>query len=192
MQPEELGEFDVYFTVIIWIGMATMLNMRDGVFRYTINSDITTFKTIIQLFLKISLWNAILLFTIAFICYIFNITLAFNPFLLAVFFLSFNLYDVYQQIIRASGKTKLYVAGNLIASVLIALITIVLLRTTSLKANSLIIAYTISKIMAFIITEKIYPIFKNSNIKDVHHPFDKKIAQRIINYSLFLLPGSMA
>lgn len=192
LSPDELGAFDLYFTIIIWAGVAMMLNLRDGIFRFVMSGESIVFNTIIHLFLRICLCNAVLLFSIAAICYFFNINLAFNPFLLAAFFLSFNFYEVYQQIIRASGKTKLYVTGNLVASISVALITIVLLRTTELKANSLIIAYIISKLLAFVITEKIYPVLKDGFKTFEKHDYNRNIANKILGYSLFLLPACMA
>lgn len=182
LTPEELGTFDFYFTIIIILGQISTLNLKDGLFRFLIKGDVFKNKIILQTFIHVLSCNIIILLFSACIFSIFNIQLAFNPFLLFLFFITFNFFEVYQQIIRATGKTYLYVIANLTASILTAVISIILLRYTSLKAVSLLIAYTVAKLIAFLIIEKYYPLLISAHGKRYTN---NRLTKYLITYSLF-------
>ena len=192
--PEELGKFDVVLTIVIWLGALAMLNMRDGAFRFVMTDNEKVFQRVLKLFINILLYNIVILGIGATIAYMMGVDLYFNPYLIALFFLSFNFFEVYQQIVRGRGKTKLYVIANIISAFLIAGITITLLKTTNLKANSLIIAYTISKLLAALYVEIVYPILfkKREKINDKGIADDNYSVKQILSYSLFLLPANLA
>ena len=189
LTPEELGTFDFYFTIIIILGQISTLNLKDGLFRFLIKGDVFKNKIILQTFIHVLSCNIIILLFSACIFSIFNIQLAFNPFLLFLFFITFNFFEVYQQIIRATGKTYLYVIANLTASILTAVISIILLRYTSLKAVSLLIAYTVAKLIAFLIIEKYYPLLISAHGKRYTN---NRLTKYLITYSLLLLPANLA
>lgn len=192
--PEELGKFDVVLTIVMWLGALAMLNMRDGAFRFVMTDNEKVFQRVLKLFINILLYNIVILGIGATIAYMMGVDLYFNPYLIALFFLSFNFFEVYQQIVRGRGKTKLYVIANIISAFLIAGITITLLKTTNLKANSLIIAYTISKLLAALYVEIVYPILfkKREKINDKGIADDNYSVKQILSYSLFLLPANLA
>ncbi|MBE6299559.1 MAG: hypothetical protein E7083_04385 [Bacteroidales bacterium] len=192
--PEELGKFDVVLTIVMWLGALAMLNMRDGAFRFVMTDNEKVFHRVLKLFINILLYNIVILGIGATIAYMMGVDLYFNPYLIALFFLSFNFFEVYQQIVRGRGKTKLYVIANIISAFLIAGITITLLKTTNLKANSLIIAYTISKLLAALYVEIVYPILfkKREKINDKGIADDNYSVKQILSYSLFLLPANLA
>lgn len=192
--PEELGKFDVLLSIVMWLGALAMLNMRDGAFRFVMTDNENVYRTVLGLFIKILIYNILILGIGATVVYLMGVDLYFNPYLIVLFFLSFNFFEVYQQIIRGRGKTKLYVTANVISAFLIAIITILLLKTTPLKAESLVIAYTISKLLATVYVEIVYPIlFKKreritmSAIEDNNYS-----VKQILSYSLFLLPANLA
>ena len=192
LSPEELGPFDVVLSMAIWLGTLAMLNMRDGAFRFIMVNDKKVFQRVLKLFMNILLWNAILLTIGASVIYFTGIDLFFNPYLIVLFFLSFNFFEVYQQIIRGEGETKLYVTANIISAFLIAIITILLLKATDLKANSLVIAYTVSKLLAALYVEMVHPIIFRKREKFNDSTDDNYSAKRILLYSLFLLPANLA
>lgn len=192
--PEELGKFDVLLTIVIWLGALAMLNMRDGAFRFVMTDNENVFRTVLKLFIRILIYNILILGVGATVVYLMGVDLYFNPYLIALFFLSFNFFEVYQQIIRGRGKTKLYVTINVISAFLIAIITMLLLKTTDLKANSLIIAYTVSKLLAALYAEIVYPILFKKRDKIVPTISNEKSysIKQILTYSLFLLPANLA
>ncbi|MBR3609086.1 MAG: polysaccharide biosynthesis C-terminal domain-containing protein [Bacteroidales bacterium] len=191
--PEELGKFDVVLTIVMWLGALAMLNMRDGAFRFVMTDNEKVFRRVLNLFIKILLYNIVIFGIGATVVYMMGVDLYFNPYLIALFFLSFNFFEVYQQIVRGRGKTKLYVIANIISAFLIAGIAITLLKTTNLKANSLIIAYTVSKLLAALYVEVVYPIlFKKREKFDDKDIDDNYSVKQILYYSLFLLPANLA
>ena len=59
--PSELGKFDLVLTIVIWLGALTMLNMRDGAFRFVMTDNESVFQKVIKLFVKILFWNMVIL-----------------------------------------------------------------------------------------------------------------------------------
>lgn len=193
LSPDELGIFDIALSLTVWIGTATMLNMRDGMFRFVMSNDKETFNAVIKIFLKVFLINVAIVSIGVLVYLLSGIDLNINIYYLAIFFLAMNFMDVYRQIIRGKGETKIFVLGNILSAVFIALITILLLKTTSLKNESLLIAYSVSKILTFLITEKLTPtLFKKSYYLQSDKSKQREINSRMISYSLFLLPANLA
>ena len=193
LAPEELGIFDIALSLTLWVGTATMLNMRDGMFRFVMSGDAETFNAVIKIFLKVFLINVAIVALGVLIYLILGIDLNINIYYLAIFFLAMNFMDVYRQIIRGKGETKIFVLGNILSALFIAIITILLLKTTSLKNESLLIAYSLSKFLTFLITEKLTPtLFKKSYYTSVDLAKSKEINTKMVSYSLFLLPANLA
>ena len=193
LAPEELGIFDIALSLTVWIGTATMLNMRDGMFRFVMSGDAETFNAVIKIFLKVFLLNVAIVAFGVLIYLILGIDLNINIYYLAIFFLAMNFMDVYRQIIRGKGETKIFVLGNILSALFIAVITILLLKTTSLKNECLLIAYSLSKLLTFLITEKLTPtLFKKSYYTPVDLAKSKEIRTKMVSYSLFLLPANLA
>ena len=193
LAPEELGIFDIALSLTVWVGTTTMLNMRDGMFRFVMSGDAETFNAVIKIFLKVFLINVAIVALGVLIYLILGIDLNINIYYLAIFFLAMNFMDVYRQIIRGKGETKIFVLGNILSALFIAIITILLLKTTSLKNESLLIAYSLSKFLTFLITEKLTPtLFKKSYYTSVDLAKSKEINTKMVSYSLFLLPANLA
>lgn len=186
--PAEYGYYDLCLTACFLLMPIVTLQLRDGAFRFLLDTKeeldrtrIVTFvnKTLVQTSV-ISVLVAIALHWVYPIKY-----LEYN----VAFLIALSFYDVYAQTVRGLGNNRSFIAMSLIASLGIAVFSIIFLVFMDLGVVGILLANTLSRILALVAVE-----MKEKALKRYFNPRFcdyKEMGRELLKFSFPLLPAGI-
>lgn len=184
--PAEYGYYDLCLTACFVLMPIVTLQLRDGAFRFLLETQDTIKRTnIVTLVNKTLLQTSLITILIAIGVYFihpFNY-LGYTITLLIVM----SFYDVYAQTVRGLGNNRSFIAMSLIASFAIAILSVVLIKFLSMGVEGIFIANILARIIATVaveIKEKALNKYFNPKLCDY-----KELRREILKFSIPLLPA---
>lgn len=186
--PAEYGYYDLCLTACFLLMPIVTLQLRDGAFRFLLDTKedidrtrIVTFvnKTLVQTSV-ISVLIAVALHWIYPIKY-----LEYN----VAFLIALSFYDVYAQTVRGLGNNRSFIAMSLISSFGIAIFSVIFLVFMDMGVVGIFIANILSRILALVaveIKEKALKRFFNPRFCDY-----KEMGRELLKFSFPLLPAGI-
>ena len=185
--PADYGYYNICLTVVLLLLPFTTLQLRDGAFRFLLDTETDeqrerivtgTYKTLLT---NLLLWvgAAIIISLLANIDY-FWYTVA--------FLLSFSLQEVVAQVIRGLGNNKAYVAVGILASLGIGIFSVIFVVWMNMGIKGIFLANIIARVLCLVIVEmrvKCFVRFFKPHLKI------GQVSKDILRFSLPLLPGSL-
>ena len=152
IEPSEFGYYDICFMVVLVMMPFVTLQMRDGAFRFLIDSDSEEERRKVVTFTVVTLARS------AVVCIVLGILLSIFAdirymWLTIAFGLTFSVYDVMQQMLRALGHNKLYAASGIISSFLIFFISVPLVVYADMGVLAVFVGNIVGRIVAILIVE---------------------------------------
>lgn len=144
----------------------------------------TSFK--VHLFFSLAIFLFLLVFKKIISQYLFESS-DYSTFLIVLGFsiVSVSIQSLFLSILNGLKKIKLYVIANVIATVIGALILVVLILQFNIKGA--LYAFAINQVLAFIITLTLLLIYKPFDFSLIFHPFKKKSFNKLSQFSLMAL-----
>lgn len=185
--PEEYGIYNLVVTVSNLIIPFVTLQMSDAVFKFLIRAETDEEK---QKYYTVStcimLLSAVLVVVGVVVTNLFFIKLP-HPELIALY-ITFNaFFNIYQRVVRAFGKNKVFVIGNLIKTIVYLGLEIFLIYVFSLGVEALFLSVTISIILCLIFLEIKTKSLKYFKLKS----FDLTTLKKMLRFSLPLIPNAV-
>ena len=185
--PADYGYYNICLTVVLLLLPFTTLQLRDGAFRFLLDTEsdekrrtiVTgTYKTLIS---NLLLWigAAIIISLVSNIAY-FWYTVA--------FLVSFSLQEVVSQVIRGLGNNKAYVTVGILASLGIGIFSVIFVVWFKMGIKGIFLANIIARVLCLVIVE-----LKVKSFVRFFKPYLKvgQVAKDLLRFSLPLLPGSL-
>ena len=185
--PADYGYYNICLTVVLLLLPFTTLQLRDGAFRFLLDTETDeqrerivtgTYKTLLT---NLLLWvgAAIIISLLANIAY-FWYTVA--------FLLSFSLQEVVAQVIRGLGNNKAYVAVGILASLGIGIFSVIFVVWMNMGIKGIFLANIIARVLCLVIVE-----LKVKSFVRFFKPYLKvgQVAKDLLRFSLPLLPSSL-
>lgn len=185
--PADYGYYNICLTVVLLLLPFTTLQLRDGAFRFLLDSTSTeqrekivtgTYKTLL---LSILLWGGagVIISLVTNIAY-FWYTVA--------FLVAFTLQEVISQVIRGLGNNKAYVAVGILASLGIGIFSVIFVVWLKMGIKGIFLANIIARVLCLVIVE-----LKVKSFVRFFKPYLKvgQVAKDLLRFSLPLLPGSL-
>lgn len=183
----DYGYYNICLTAVLLLLPFTTLQLRDGAFRFLLDTEsdeqrekIVTgvYKTLISnLFLWIG--AAIIISLVSNIAY-FWYTVA--------FLVSFSLQEVVSQVIRGLGNNKAYVTVGILASLGIAIFSVIFVVWLKMGIKGVFLANIIGRFLGLIIVEaKVKTVIRFFKL----HLKVKQVGIDLLRFSLPLLPSSL-
>lgn len=185
--PADYGYYNICLTVVLLLLPFTTLQLRDGAFRFLLDTETDeqrerivtgTYKTLLT---NLLLWvgAAIIISLLANIDY-FWYTVA--------FLLSFSLQEVVAQVIRGLGNNKAYVAVGILASLGIGIFSVIFVVWMNMGIKGIFLANIIARVLCLVIVE-----LKVKSFVRFYKPYLKvwQVGKDILKFSLPLLPSSL-
>lgn len=185
--PADYGYYNICLTVVLLLLPFTTLQLRDGAFRFLLDTEsdekrrtiVTgTYKTLIS---NLLLWigAAIIISLVSNIAY-FWYTVA--------FLVSFSLQEVVSQVIRGLGNNKAYVTVGILASLGIGIFSVIFVVWFKMGIKGIFLANIIARVLCLVIVE-----LKVKSFVRFFKPYLKvgQVVKDLLRFSLPLLPGSL-
>lgn len=185
--PADYGYYNICLTVVLLLLPFTTLQLRDGAFRFLLDTEsdekrrtiVTgTYKTLIS---NLLLWigAAIIISLVSNIAF-FWYTVA--------FLVSFSLQEVVSQVIRGLGNNKAYVTVGILASLGIGIFSVIFVVWFKMGIKGIFLANIIARVLCLVIVE-----LKVKSFVRFFKPYLKvgQVAKDLLRFSLPLLPGSL-
>ena len=187
VEPAGYGFYDTCLTVIFLLAPLTTLQLRDGAFRFLLDSESNEERTQIvtmvyrTLFSSLGVWVGLaimlsLFTTIPFLWY----TVA----LLVVM----SMQEVISQVIRGLGNNKAFVAIGILSALGIAAFSVILVVWLDMGVKGIFIANIVARIAAVAIIDLRVKTWRRYFSLKCHY---RIIGKEIIRFSLPLIPGSL-
>ncbi len=185
--PADYGYYNICLTVVLLLLPFTTLQLRDGAFRFLLDSTSTeqrekivtgTYKILL---VSILLWGGagVIISLVTNIAY-FWYTVA--------FLVAFSLQEVVSQVIRGLGNNKAYVAVGILASLGIGIFSVVFVVWLKMGIKGIFLANIIARVLCLVIVE-----LKVKSFVRFFKPYLKvgRVWKDLLRFSLPLLPGSI-
>ncbi len=186
-ETSDFGYYDLCLTVIFLILPFSTLQLRDGAFRFLLETKDGELRTKIITFIYRTLTSSVVVSFIATIMLALFTQIGYLWYCLLLL-LAMSFYEVITQVARGLGNNKDFVAAGIISSLGIGVFSIILVAFMGLGIKGIFIANILARIVALIYLELRLHIIAN------YFKFDIKIGQvgrDILKYTLPLLPGSL-
>ena len=186
-ERSDFGYYDLCLTVIFLIMPFATLQLRDGVFRFLLETHDRSDRTKIITFVYRTLLTSLVITLVvtAMLAMFTSIGYVWYCFLLLI---AMSFFEVITQVARGLGNNKDFVAAGIISSLGIGLFSIILVAFCGLGIKGIFIANILARIAGLVYLEL------RLHIIATYFKFDIKIGQvgrDILKYSLPLLPGSL-
>ncbi len=183
----ELGYYDLCLTIIFLIIPFVTLQLRDGAFRFLLETQVTDQRSKIVTFVYRTLVSS------SVICLVATILLAMFTSIDYVWYcfallVVMSFFEVVTQVARGLGDNVGFVTAGIISSLGIFVFSIIFVVVLPWGINGIFIANILARILALIFLEmrlKIIATYFKPNVNL------KQVARDLIKYSLPLLPGSL-
>ena len=183
----DFGYYDLCLTVIFLIIPFFTLQLRDGAFRFLLETQDKDNRSKIITFIYRTLLTSIIVSVIATIMLSVFTNIGYLWYcLLLLIVMSF--FEVITQVTRGLGNNKVFVAAGILSSFGIGVFSIILVAFWGLGIKGIFLANILARLVALVYIElrlKIIAAYFHFNIKL------GKIGKDILKYSLPLLPGSL-
>ena len=185
--PAEYGYWDLCLTFCMIATPAASTQLRDGVFRFLLgeNSEETREKVLNYVFRQLGINLSIVLLISLIINFNYNIPYQWQATCLLV---TMALFEVYAQSVRGLGNNKLFVINGLLATIAVALYSVLFLVIFPLGVNGIILANILGRLTSILIIELRTKVV---SIRLSLKASDWVLGRRILYYSLPLLPTAM-
>ena len=186
-KPSDYGYFDLCLQVCMLLIPVVTLQLRDGAFRFLLETQDHTERTRIVSFVYRTIAHTIVLTVL-----IALIISLFHPirylWYIVVLLIAMSIYEVLIQVSRGLGNNKAFVSAGIITSFSIGFFSLVFVAWLGWGILGIFLANIIARLLAIIIIEfwmKTFRFFFSLNIDW------KKISKEIIKYSLPLIPVTL-
>lgn len=185
--PADYGYYNICLTVVLLLLPFTTLQLRDGTFRFLLDSTSTeqrekvvtaAYKTLL---LNLLMWGGVgvivsLATNIAYFWY----TVA--------FLVAFSLQEVVSQVIRGLGDNKAFVAVGILASLGIGIFSVIFVVWMNMGIKGIFLANIIARLLCLVVVE-----LKVKSFVRFFKPYLKvgQVAKDLLRFSLPLLPGAL-
>jgi len=186
-ETSDFGYYDLCFTMILLLMSFTTLQLRDGVFRFLLDTDDTTARKKIVSFVYRTLISNTLIALVMTVVVLMFTTIHYAWYCFALL-IAMSFYEVIPQIARGLGKNKEFVLTGIISSTFIAIYSIIFVIMLDMGIKGIFIANILARITALIFLDcrlKIIATYFKFNL-DL-----KEIGRDILKYSLPLIPASL-
>ncbi len=185
--PAEYGYFDLCLTLCFMLMPIVTLQMRDGAFRFLLETEESERRKRIVTFVGKTLFTSTMLTLFVAVC----VWLIYpRPYMgyVVVMLIAMSFMDVYAQTVRGVGNNRSFVLLNILCSFLIAILAIIFLLT-GMGIKGLFLSNILARIIALAVVESrervVVRYFKLS-LRDV-----KAVGREILRFSLPLLPAGL-
>ncbi|MGN0228922.1 MAG: lipopolysaccharide biosynthesis protein [Muribaculaceae bacterium] len=181
--PGEFGYYDICFMVVLVMMPFVTLQMRDGAFRFLIDSNSDEERRKVVTFTVLTIARS------AVVCIGLGILLGIfveirYMWLTIAFGLTFSVYDVMQQMLRALGHNKLYAASGIISSFLIFFISVPLVVYTDMGVLAVFIGNIAGRMVSIFIVEWKVRMFTDYFSL---HTDSRSVSQEMLKFSIPLI-----
>jgi len=182
---DDLGYYDLILTTVSLLHPILLMAFDEGIYRWLISDDYDK-PTVISTCLKATSLTTALSIIVLFLV---NLVFHFQYVeLIALFLFSSMMYSMFQNVIRGLTKNKLYAVSGLLNSFVLLLFELLFLVVFKLGIEGLLISKVIANVAAIA-----YIYWKEPNLHGIiKKPFEKKIAKKIFNYSMPLVPNQIS
>lgn len=183
----DFGYYDLCLTVIFLIMPFATLQLRDGAFRFLLETQDKEHRTKIITFIYRTLLSSFVICLIATTMLALFTSIDYMWYCFALL-LSMSLMEVILQVARGLGNNKDFVAAGILSALGIGVFSIVLVAFLGMGIKGIFIANILARLVAVIFLEvrlKIIATYFKFNIKL------GQVGRDILKYSLPLLPGSL-
>jgi O-antigen/teichoic acid export membrane protein len=141
--PDEYGFFNLVTTISNLAIPFVTLQVADATFKFVLKSRCDDEKkSYFTVCFAVTFISSVVIIASVFICSSF-IAIP-NTLLVAIYMASYSLFGIYQKLIRCLNKSKVFVTGNLIKTVLFISLEILLISTLNMGIEALLLAHTLS------------------------------------------------
>ena len=186
-ERSDFGYYDLCLTVIFLIMPFVTLQLRDGAFRFLLETHDRNQRTRIITFIYRTLLTSIVLSLVATIMLAMFTSIAYVWYCLLLL-IAMSLFEVIAQVARGLGNNKDFVAAGIISSLSIGAFSIVLVAFCGMGIKGIFLANILARFAALVYLEC------RLHIVATYFKFNITIGQvgrDILKYSLPLLPGSL-
>ena len=183
----DFGYYDLCLTVIFLIMPLATLQLRDGAFRFLLETQDQRERSKIITFIYRTLLTSVMVSLVATILLAMFTSIGYLWYCLLLL-LAMSFFEVITQVARGLGNNKDFVAAGIISSIGIGVFSIVLVAFAGLGIKGIFLANILARLVAIIFLELKLHIFAtyfkcNMGLGQV--------GRDILKYSLPLLPGSL-
>lgn len=184
---KSMGYYDLCLTVIFLIIPFVSLQLRDGAFRFLLETqDSETRSKIISFIYRTLMTSGMVSLVVTVILSMFiSIDYVWYCFLLLI---AMSVHEVVLQVSRGLGHNKVFVMAGIITALGIAVFSVILVAFAGMDIKGIFIANIVARIIALVFIELRLKIFAT------YFKFDislGRVGRDIVMYSLPLLPGSL-
>ena len=183
----DFGYYDLCLTVIFLIMPLATLQLRDGAFRFLLETQDQRERSKIITFIYRTLLTSVMVSLVATILLAMFTSIGYLWYCLLLL-LAMSFFEVITQVARGLGNNKDFVAAGIISSMGIGVFSIVLVAFAGLGIKGIFLANILARLVAIMFLElklHIFATYFKFNI-DLG-----KAGRDILKYSLPLLPGSL-
>ncbi len=187
VQPAEYGYYDLSLTAVFLMMPFLSLMLRDGAFRFLIESDDIQRRRSIVTFVYKTLFRNIIIAAVitVFVAYFSSFEYLWSILGLLI---AMSVYEVAIQVIRGLGHTKYFVTAGILSSLMIGVFSILFVVVLEMGILGIFWANIVARIVTILIIDIRLGIFRKYFVYKFN---DKKINKEILRYCLPLLPGSI-
>ncbi len=186
-QPADYGYYDICLTVIFLLMPFVTLQLRDGAFRFLLDSKDDEERTkIVTMVYRTLLFTTVL--TVAFslaIAAFYDVKYLWYTLALLI---TMSLQEVISQVFRGLGNNKAFVTVGILSAFGIGVFSIIFVTFLHMGIKGIFLSNIIARFMALAIVEyrvKTLRQFLNVKVKS------RTVTRNILKYTLPLLPGSL-
>lgn len=186
-QPADYGYYDVCLTAIFLLMPFVTLQLRDGAFRFLLDTDDNDERTKIVTMAFRTLFSSTVITVVITIGIAIFFDVKYLWYTLALL-ITMSLQDVISQVFRGLGNNKAFVAVGILSAFGIGLFSIVFVVFFHMEVEGIFLANIVARLVALAVVEykvKTVRQFLNVKVKT------REVARHILKYSLPLLPGSV-
>ena len=186
-ERSDFGYYDLCLTVIFLIMPFVTLQLRDGAFRFLLETQDHSDRSKIITFIYRTLLTSIVVSLSATIMLALFTSIAYVWYCLLLL-IAMSLFEVITQVARGLGNNKDFVAAGILSSLGIGVFSIILVAFCGMGIKGIFLANILARIVALIYLEI------RLHIVATYFKFNIKLGQvgrDILKYSLPLLPGSL-
>lgn len=184
--PEEYGFFNLILTISNLAIPFVTLQMAEAAFKFVLKSqNYDEKKQYFSTCFIIAFIGIILIFAITYgISYV--ITPVPNTLLVALYISSYSLYTIYQKIVRALNRNKVFAVGNILKTAVFLVLEIIFISMFDMGVEALFLAHTISMCILLIYQEMQVHALKYFDIRTIRRP----VVSNMLKFSVPLIPNA--
>lgn len=150
--PEDFGYYDLCLTTVLFMLPLISMDLREGAFRFLIDTDDDDERRkIVTMSMATLLINTLLCVTVGFLAQmLFDVRYLWYT---VAFAISFSVYDVAAQMLRALGHSKVFAATGILCSFCIFLVSVPLVAFAGMGVEGIFIGNILARMVALAVME---------------------------------------